>query len=70
MVDHVKGHSPKEIKSLIEVAYVAHLKVQVLSFNMDLFSSPKRLKLLIKVPNVAHLRVRAVGLNLNLVFSP
>ena len=42
MVDHVKGYSPKEQKSLIEVAYVAHLKVQVLSFNANLFSSPLR----------------------------
>ena len=25
--DQVKGHSPKELKSLIEVPYVAHLKV-------------------------------------------
>ena len=28
--DHVKGHSPKELKSLIEVPYVAHVKVHVL----------------------------------------
>ena len=34
--------SPKKLKSLIEVPYVAHLKVQVLSFNMNLFSSPER----------------------------
>ena len=36
MGDQVKGHSPKKIKSLIEVPYLAHLKVQVLSFNMTL----------------------------------
>ena len=30
--DQVKGRSPKKIKSLIVVLYVAHLKVQVLSF--------------------------------------
>ena len=34
--------SPKKPKSLIEVPYVAHLKVQVPSFNMSLFSSPER----------------------------
>ena len=40
--DHVKDRSPKQLKSLIEVQvpYVAHLKVQVLSFNMILISSP------------------------------
>ena len=38
----VKGRSRKKLKSLIEVPYVAHLKVQVLIFNMNLFSSPKR----------------------------
>ena len=40
--DQVKGRSPKELKSLIEVPYVAHLKVQVLSFNMNLIFSPYR----------------------------
>ena len=34
--DQVKGRSPKELKSLIEVPYMAHLIVQVLSFNMNL----------------------------------
>ena len=38
--DLAKGRSPKELKSLIEVPYVAHMKVQVLSFNMNFFSSP------------------------------
>ena len=31
MRDQVKRRSPKKLKSLIEVPYVAHLKVQVLS---------------------------------------
>ena len=39
--DQVKGRSPKKLKSLIEVPYVAHLKVQILIFNMNLFSSPQ-----------------------------
>ena len=30
------GRSPKKLKSLIEVPYVAHLKVQVLIYNMIL----------------------------------
>ena len=38
--DEVKGRSPKMLKSLIWVPYVAHLKVQVLSFNMIFISSP------------------------------
>ena len=38
--DQVKGRSPKRRKLKIEVPYVAHLKVQVLSFNMILISSP------------------------------
>ena len=38
--DQVKGRSPKELKSLIEVPYVALLNVQALSFNVNLFSSP------------------------------
>ena len=40
--DHVNGRSQKNLKSLIEVPYVAHMKVQVLSFNMNLFSSLQR----------------------------
>ena len=40
--DQVKGRSPKKLKSLIEVPYVAHLKVQVLSFNKNLILSPQR----------------------------
>ena len=35
-----KCRLPKKLKSLIEFPYVAHLKVQVLSFNMILISSP------------------------------
>ena len=34
--DQVKGHSPKELKSLIEVPYVVLLNVQALSFNVNL----------------------------------
>ena len=34
--DEVNCHSPKKLKSLIEVPYVAHLKLQVLSFNIKL----------------------------------
>ena len=37
--DQAKGRSRKKLKSLIEVPYVAHLNVQVLSFNMNLISS-------------------------------
>ena len=37
--DQVKGLSQKKLKSLIEVPYVAYMKVHVLSFNMNLFSS-------------------------------
>ena len=40
--DHVKGRSPNEPKSLIEVPYVALLNVQALNFNVNLFSSPRR----------------------------
>ena len=38
--NQVKGHSPEKTESLIEVPYVAHLKIQVLSLNMNLFYSP------------------------------
>ena len=34
--------SPIKLKSVIEVAYVAHMKVQVFSFNEILTSSPLR----------------------------
>ena len=37
--DEEKCRSPKKLKSLIEVPYVAHLKVQVLSFYMNLIFS-------------------------------
>ena len=40
--DQVKGRSLKKLKSLIEVPYVTHLKIQVLIFNTTLFSSPER----------------------------
>ena len=33
-------HSPKKLKSLIEVPYVVEVKLHVLSFNMILISSP------------------------------
>ena len=42
MGDQVKGRAPKKLKSLIEVPYVANLKVLVVSLNMILISSPKR----------------------------
>ena len=38
--DQVKDRSPKKVKLLIEVPYVALRKVQFPSFNMNLFSSP------------------------------
>ena len=41
--DQEKGRSPTKIKSLMDVPNVALLKVQVLSFNMNLSSSPKRI---------------------------
>ena len=37
--DQDKGRSPIKLKSLMDVPNVAHLKVQVLSFNVNLFSS-------------------------------
>ena len=40
--DQVKGHFPKNLKWLIEVPYVALLKIQVLSVNMNLIYSPER----------------------------
>ena len=38
--DQVMDRSTKKVKSLIEVPYVALLKVEYPSFNMKLFSSP------------------------------
>ena len=43
MGDQEKGRSPKKLKSLMDVPIVAHLKVQVPSFNMNLIFSPKRI---------------------------
>ena len=40
LVDQVKGRSSKNLKALIEVPNVVHVKVHVLSFNMNLISSP------------------------------
>ena len=40
--DHVKVRFPKRLKSFIEVPYVADLKIQVLSLNMNLFYSSSR----------------------------
>ena len=37
--DQVKGRSPKNLKSSIEVASVLHMKVHVPSFNVILISS-------------------------------
>ena len=42
MGEQEKGCSQKKLKSLIKVPYVAHLKVQVLSFNKNRICSPKR----------------------------
>ena len=41
MGDQVKGRSPKNLKSLIEVPNVVHVKAHVLSFNVILLSSPE-----------------------------
>ena len=41
LVDQVKGRSPIKLKVLIEVPNEAHLKVQILSYNMILISSPQ-----------------------------
>ena len=41
--DQEKCRSPKKLKSLMNVPYVAYLKVQVLSFNVNLISSPLRI---------------------------
>ena len=40
--DQVKGSSPKELKSLTEVPFVALLNVQALSFNVNVFPFRKR----------------------------
>ena len=40
--DQGKCRSPKKLKSLLEVPYVALLKEQVLSFKTNLFSAPLR----------------------------
>ena len=40
--DLVKFLTPKKLKSLIENPYIAYLKVQVVSFNMNLIFSPQR----------------------------
>ena len=39
--DQVKGRSPKNLESLIEVPNVVLVKVQVLSFNVILFTAPE-----------------------------
>ena len=38
----VKDRSQKKLKLLMELAYVTHLKVQVVSFNINLIFSPWR----------------------------
>ena len=38
----VKGRSPKKLELLIEVPYVVHVRVHVLSLNMILISTPYR----------------------------
>ena len=40
--DQGKGRSPIKLKSFIDVLYVATMKVPVLIFNMNVFSSPQR----------------------------
>ena len=40
--DQVKDLSLKKLQLLIKVPYVAHKKVQVISFNMNIVSSPLR----------------------------
>ena len=40
--DLEKDRPPKKLKSLMEVPYLANLKVQVVSFNMILITSPLR----------------------------
>ena len=52
MGDQVKDRSPKKLKSLIKVPYVAHLKVQVPSFNVYLFIS-----FLFSLDRVTHFRI-------------
>ena len=41
--DQEKDRSPKKLKLFMDVPYVAHLKVQVLSFNMNLIATPQRI---------------------------
>ena len=38
--DKVRGRSQEKLKSLFRVRYLAHLKVQVLIYNVILISSP------------------------------
>ena len=40
--DQGKSYSPKKLRSLLEVTKGAHLKVQVVSFNMNLIFSSLR----------------------------
>ena len=40
--NQVKCRSPKRLKSLKEVPYIAHLEIQVVSLNMNLIFSPLR----------------------------
>ena len=75
------GRSQKKLQSLIEVPYVAHLKVQVLGFLDRVIyfrgnlvdqvngRSPKKLKLLIEVPNQVHLKVHILSYNMILISS-
>ena len=43
MGDQDKGRFTKKLKLLMYVPNVTHVKVQVLSFNMNLISSPERI---------------------------
>ena len=40
--DQVKGRSPKDLQQWIVIPHVAHLKIKVLSCNMNLISSPQQ----------------------------
>ena len=64
--DQVKNRSPKELKLLIEVPYVAHLKVKVLIFNMNLFFSPQYVP---RPSYLANLKVQVVSFNMILISS-
>ena len=63
--DQVKGRSQKNLKQLIVVPHVAHLRIQVLSCNMNLISSPQQAPR----PSYPFLKVQVLSLNMNLISS-